>query len=138
MTETVTDKAVAATPDLKPWINPDTPPDIVAHLDALQQLTPSRGTLLPPADLAQLEELSPGAADRLITIAEKSLDQHSVALETHAEYSKQRIVAYLLVSLGLISTAALAIVLGPGWVSVPLGLGGVGTLVMGDLLGRKK
>ena len=81
------------------------------------------GSRLPSAsEIAKYEETSPGAAERVISMAEKALEQQIQAENEQFGLARSRVVASTLTSLTVLAVAVLAIVLGPAWIALPLGI----------------
>ncbi len=120
------------------WLKPDTPSKIVRHVTNMQDVMSLRELLPPPSELAEYEKMQPGAADRIIGLAEKGLSLESDALEKETTITRHRLMASTIVSLSMIATAVAAILFGPAWLSIPLGFGGVLALTLRDLLNRDK
>ena len=124
--------------DLTHWLKPDTPSEVVRHVANMQDVMSLRELLPPPSELAEYEKMQPGAADRIIGLAEKGLSLESDTLEKETAITRHRLMASTIVSLSMIATAVMTIVFGPAWLSIPLGFGGVLTLALRDLLNRDR
>ena len=122
--------------DLTHWLKPETPSEVVRHVANMQHVMPVRELLPPSSELAEYEKVQPGAADRIIGLVEKGQSLERNALEKKTAIARHRLMASTVVSLSMIATAVAAILFGPAWLSVPLGFGGVLTLVLRDLLNR--
>ena len=97
------------------------------------------GSFLPPAsDFAKYEEVRPGATDRIISLAENSLNIQEKALDKQAVLSGLKLIISGIVSVSLIAVAAMAIVHGSAWLSVPLVSVGILTLFVRKLITRWK
>jgi len=122
--------------DIKPWLKPDTPPDLVNRVTRIQRISSYSGPLPPAYELDKYEQVLPGAADRIIALAENSLDFQREAFREKSGFVKRRLTASTIVSLGLIGASVTAIILDPAWLSIPLGIGGILTLIFRELLGK--
>jgi uncharacterized membrane protein len=89
---------------------------------------------LPPADeLAKYEEISPGIADRILTVIEKENERNM----DQVDLQRRRIDMTTTVSLSLIGVAGVGIWLGVFWpVILLLGLGGMATFLLRELIRR--
>lgn len=124
--------------DLKPWLKPDTPPDLVNRVRRIQRVSSYSGPLPPADELRRYENVLPGSADRIISLAEGALDFQREMLKESSTFSKRRLTASTIVSLSFIGASVVAIILDPAWLSIPLGIGGIATLLFRELLGRNK
>ena len=117
---------------LDQWINPDAPPEVAASLHSLTQVARSvySGPLPPAVEFVKYEEVMPGAGDRILKLAEgeQNLRAKTIAMEG------RRINAATLISLATIGVSAFAIGQGVVWPAVPLGLGGIITLFLREVL----
>ena len=91
--------------------------------------------LLPPAsELIRYEEAHPGAADRVIGLAEDTLRMRNNVFEKQIGLSRRRVNASVIMSLGMLIIAGLAIVFDPAWLSIPFGALGILTLTTRELI----
>ena len=120
------------------WLKPETPSEVVRHVANMQDIMSFRELLPPSSELAEYEKVQPGAADRIIGLAEKELSLESDTLEKETAIARHRLMASTIVSLSLIATAVAAILFGPAWLSIPLGFGGLLALALRDLLNRDR
>lgn len=118
--------------DVKDWLKPDTPPEIVERF-AKMSLSYS-GPMPPSFEARRYEELSPGATNRFISMAEKGLDLQEKSIDGNIGLARRRINASTIVSLSMLAIAALAIVLDPAWLSIPLGLAGTLNLLIREFI----
>lgn len=124
------------------WSNglrPETPPEVAARLKQLEIVSVERsfsyaGPLPPASEFKGYEEVLPGAADRILSLAEKEQSIRSKQSEETASISKHRINAATVISLAVICPGGFGFYLGYGWQGVPLGLGGLITLFLRELL----
>jgi uncharacterized membrane protein len=120
------------------WLKPDTPPAVVErfrqlHIVAVERSVSYAGPLPPASEFAKYEEAMPGAADRILSLAENEQSLRSRQSRNLTSLSKHRINAATVVSLAVIGLAGGAFYLGHSWESVPLGLGGLLTLFVREL-----
>ncbi len=116
------------------WLKPETPSEVVRRVANMPHITSFKELLPPSSELAEYEKVQSGAADRIISLVEKGQSLEKAALESKTVITKHRLMTSTVVSLSMIATAVAAILFGPAWLSVPLGFGGVLTLVLRDLL----
>lgn len=102
--------------------NPEMLPEIAERIRRLEGKD-FYGSRLPSAsEIAKYEETSPGAAERVISMAEKALEQRIHAENEKFGLTRHRLTASTLTSLAVLAVAVLAIVLGPAWIALPLGI----------------
>ena len=92
------------------------------------------GPLPPASELIKYEEAHPGAADRIIGLAEDTLRMRNNVYDQQIGLSRRRVNASVIMSLGMLSIAGLAIVYDPAWLSIPLGALGILTLMIRELI----
>ncbi len=124
--------------DLTHTLKPETPSKVVGPVADLQDSKSFREPLPSASDLAEYEKIHPGAADRIIGIVEKGLSLDVCVHERETAITRHRLIASIIVSLFMISTAVAALVFGPAWLSIPFGFGGILALALRDLLDRDK
>lgn len=122
--------------DLTHKLEPETSSEVVRHVTNVQDTMSSRESLPSASELAEYEKVQPGAADRIISIIEKGQSLESDALQEKAAIAKHRLTASTIMSLSLIATAIAALIFGPGWLSIPLGFGGILAFALRELLNR--
>lgn len=114
--------------DIQQWLKEDTPPEVIKRVLRIQKMVAYSGPLPPSFELGNYEEVLPGAADRIITMAEKAQELQEKAIVGGTNLHRQRISSATIVSLGIITIGGLAIVLDPAWLSLPLS--GIGILTL--------
>lgn len=113
--------------DLGQFPKPEVLGEITQRISSIQSALVSYSGPLPPAsEVAKYEEIYPGATERIISLAENVQRLQEKALDKHHARSTQKTVTSALVSLGMVAVAALAVLLDPAWLSIPLG--GIGIL----------
>ncbi|MXX97592.1 MAG: DUF2335 domain-containing protein [Rhodothermaceae bacterium] len=122
--------------DLTHKLEPETPLEVVRHVTNVQDTMSFSEPLPSASELAEYEKVQPGAADRIISIIEKGQSLESDALQEKAALAKHRLTASTIMSLSLIATAVAALIFGPGWLSIPLGFGGILAFALRELLNR--
>ena len=122
--------------DLTHRLEPETPSEVVRQVPNVKDTMSFREPLPSASELAEYENVQPGAADRIISIIEKGQSLESDALQEKAAIARHRLTASTIMSLSLIATAVAALIFGPGWLSIPLGFGGILAFVLRELLNR--
>ena len=128
---------------LEQWLRPETPPEVADRLRQLEIVSVERsishaGPLPPASEFKGYEDVLPGAADRILSLAEKEQSIRSKQSEETASISKHRINAATVISLAVICLGGLGFYLGYEWQGVPLGLGGLVTLFLREILSAAK
>jgi len=124
--------------DIMPWLKPETPPDLVERVTRIQHVFSYSGPLPPADELRRYEDVLSGTADRIVSLAERSLDFQQELMRENTTFAKRRLTASTVVSLSFIGASVVAIIFDPAWLSIPLGLGGIATLVLREFFGRNK
>lgn len=122
-----------ANSDLQQWLKPDAPPDVVERFVAFQRMVHYSGPLPPADELSRYDEACPGAADRIIGMAEKALDLQGASMEGNIGLAKRRINASVMVSGGMLLVAGLCVIYEPAWLALPLSGTGILTLLAREL-----
>ncbi len=114
--------------DLKQWLKPETPGEIIQRISSIQSASISSysGPLPPASEVAKYEEVYPGAAERIFGLAESLPKLRGKALDKQHTRSILKTVTSALISLSAMAVAALAVLYDPAWLSIPLG--GIGIL----------
>ena len=102
--------------DLEKWLKPDAPDEIKERFSGIQRRVSFMGYSgpLPPAsELIRYEEAHPGAADRVIGLVEDTLRMRNNVFEKQIGLSRRRVNASVIMSLGMLIIAGLAIVFDP-------------------------
>jgi uncharacterized membrane protein len=101
------------------------PPDPQRRQQVIQQSQYYSGPIPPPAVLKELEQITPGAAERIIKMAEKQQEHRhkieEVAVRSGSRDSISGIVAAAVMSLGFLALAGYAISLGHTLAGVAIG-----------------
>ena len=118
----------------KRWLKPGTPPEIVERVVQIQGMMSYSGPLPRPSDMAEYEEVFSGAADRIIGMAEKSLELKGHVMNLESGLQRRRVNAATMVSLALVGAGILAIIYDPAWLSIPLVTSGILTLTYRELV----
>ncbi len=126
------------TQDLEQWIKPEAPKRVrnlilSTLLPERVRISSSNSAPLPPSEeFRKYNEVEPTAANRILKMAEKSLE---LAGEEY-KVARRRINASTMIALGMIGLTAYGIfsVL-PGSVIVPLGLSGIFGLFIREIMG---
>jgi uncharacterized membrane protein len=117
--------------DFEQFLKPEALGEITQRISSIQSALVSYSGPLPPAsEVAKYEEVYPGAAERIISLAENVQKLQEKALDKHHARSTLTTVTSALVSLSVVGVAALAVLFDPAWLSIPL----VGTGILGLLL----
>ena len=124
---------------LEQWLKSETPPEVADRLKQLEMVAVEQrfsyaGPLPPASEFKKYEDVLPGAADRILSLAEKEQSIRSKQSEDVASISRYRINAATVISLAVICLGAMGFYLGHAWQGVPLGLGGVITLFLREIL----
>ena len=139
--EQVTGPASDENSDISPWLRPDTPDKIRDRVGKLQHTVAFMaysGPLPPPSDLAEYDGILPGAADRILRMAEESQNIQRRALNGKISIDKTRAIFSGVTSICLIASAVIAILYDPAWLSIPLGSVGLITLFVRDWYKSRK
>ncbi len=83
------------------------------------------GPLPRPDDFARYDEIVPGAADRILTMAEKQQKMHGDAEDKAFANDKRRIYLSALLGISLMILAGFVTWLGSAIIALPIGLAGV-------------
>ena len=83
------------------------------------------GPLPPPEDFARYDAIVPGAADRILTMAEKQQKMHADADDKAFANDRRRINLATLIGICMIILAGFATWLGSAIIALPIGLAGV-------------
>ncbi len=119
--------------DVTSWLKAETPSEIVRRVTQIENLVTYSGPLPPSSELENYDRVLPGAADRIIRMAENAQSTQHYAIKEGIKLNGRRITTSTIVSLSLVATAGLALLLDPAWLSIPLGTGGILTLILRDL-----
>ena len=121
--------------ELESWLKEDTPSDLVLRVQSITQearFASYSGPLPHAEQFGIYERVQPGAADRILGMAERQQDLSAQQIGVQ----RRRINAATTVSLALIALAGVGIWQGLPWtVVVPLGLGGLVTFLLRELTG---
>ncbi len=122
--------------EIQHWISPDAPPEVrelILQVFTAERITSTYSAPLPPAeDFRKYDEVHPGTADRIIGMAERSLE---LGAEEY-KVARRRINASTITSVGTLTLSGLGMWFGlDPLVIVPLGLGGIAGLFIRDILG---
>ena len=107
-----------------------------------------QGPIPPPSILNQYNDMLPGAADRIIAMAEKeaahrhkmeekALDAEIKGLKAEAEDTKRGQFFGFFIALAIIAGSVYAGTNGAQWTGSLLGVGGIGSLVSVFIIGRQ-
>ncbi len=124
--------------DLKHWLKKDTPPEVLERVTRIQRIVTYSGPLPPSSELAKYEKVQLGAADRIIAMAENVQIMERSKFQEEAGIIRRRITTSTMVSFYMITAAIVAILFDPAWLSIPLGLAGVLTLLVREWFKRIK
>jgi len=135
--EPLSDTKTHSSSIFKKWLKPNTPSEIVRRFVRIERSHTSHSGLIPSlSELSRYEELVPGAADRIITLAENTQKTQEKAITGHIRLARLRIVTSSIISGLMIAAAGLSIIFYSTWLAIPLGSIGVGLLLLQDLSRR--
>ena len=135
--ESLSDKHTHSGSIFKKWLKPDTASEIVRRFVRIERSHTSHSGRIPfSSELSSYEELVPGAADRIITLAENTQKTQEKAINGHIRLARLRIVTSSIISGLMISAAGLSIIFYSTWLAIPLGSIGVRLLLLQDLSRR--
>ncbi len=103
---------------------------MLERVTRIQRVVTYSGPLPPSSELAKYEKVQPGAADRIIAMAENVQIMERSKFQEEAGIIRRRITNSTMVSFYMITAAIVAILFDPAWLSIPLGLAGVLTLLV--------
>lgn len=105
--------------DVKQWLRPNTPPEVVDRIRRI--VAYHRGPLPPASEFRDYENTYPGAADRILGMAEKNQELQGKSIDGEIGLARRRISASTTVSLAVVALGGLAIMFDPAWLAMPLG-----------------
>lgn len=122
--------------DISEWIKPDAPEEVLKAIHdalSLRRVSMSYKAPLPlSGEFRRYEEVLPGAADRILGLAEKSLE----LTRENYNVTRRQISANAWTAFGMMALTAFLAWLGLGnFVIVPLGLSGIATLFLREIIG---
>lgn len=127
--------------DIEQWLK-EAPSEIVQQIGSSSiqgaSISSYSGPLPPASELAKYEEVYPGATERIFGLAESLPKLQEKALDKQHLRSVLKTVTSALVSLGMVAVAALAILVDPAWLSIPLGGIGILGLLLREWLRRTR
>ena len=106
------------------------PPEAREIARAVTELSVSLGPIPPAEELARYEEALPGAADRIIGMAEQEQAGRIKLRAATVGTERIRIVASVFLGALLIGVCGLATYTGNAWIAVPTGLAGLGMALL--------
>ena len=106
------------------------PPEAREIVRAVTELSVSLGPIPPAEELARYEKALPGAADRIIGMAEQEQSGRIKLRAATVGTERIRIAASVLLGALLIGVCALATYTGNAWIAVPTGLAGLGMALL--------